>query len=68
MTNREWLQSLSDEDFAKWCINKGGGWFNPQTKKNEYFPPYPTLHYIRSGSTSSYDALLKWLGEERHDG
>ena len=25
MTNREWLQSLSDEEFAKWSIEVGCG-------------------------------------------
>lgn len=25
MTNREWLNNLSDEDFAKWINNEYGG-------------------------------------------
>ncbi len=60
MTNREWLSTLSDEDFAKWC-------FYPvsQDANGNYIQPFPTLQTIAVSNTSSYGGLLGWLKEER---
>ena len=67
MTNREWLNTLSDEDFVKWCLAEGNMVFDFAKNDYEIMQPYPTLHTIKYSFTSSYDALLKWLGEERYD-
>ena len=61
MTNREWLNSLSDDDFAVWCIE--GEEFNFQTTKCEQ--PTPRLYTIRVSYTSSLYGLKEWLKQER---
>ena len=61
MTNREWLNTLSDEDFAKWCVSEEQTDYNTM----EVYQPCPRLNTIKFWSTSSYDGLLKWLKEER---
>ena len=65
MTNREWLRTLSDEEFTKWCLHEEYGNFDFQ--KNTYIreQPSPRLETLKFTSTSSYNALLKWLKEER---
>ena len=64
MTNREWLNTLSNEDFAKWCLSEEcfewlGGY------KTKIIEPTPKLETLRRNYTSSYDSLIKWLDEER---
>ena len=61
MTNREWLNSLSDDDFAVWCIEAEV--FNYKTAKCE--PPTPRLDNIRFLYTSSLYGLKEWLKQER---
>lgn len=61
MTNREWLNSLSDDDFAVWCLE--GDVFNYETTKCE--PPTPRLYTIRISNTSSLYGLKEWLKQER---
>ena len=68
MTNREWLNTLSDEDFTKWCLYEAQNFFNRKTNEYDIVQPYPTLHTIKISFTSSYDGLLKWLNEERIEG
>ena len=63
MTNREWLSTLSDEDFAKWCIFGNEINLNNGTVKE----PFPRLESIKRGCTSSYDGVLEWLKEEREE-
>ena len=60
MTNREWLATLSDEEFAYWCL------FDSELDNNlKPIQPYPTLNTIKYTWTSSYDGLLDFLKKER---
>jgi len=61
MTNREWLESLTDEEFADWCIN--GPSFDYTTCKS--VQPSPKLYEIAHRYNSSYLGLMQWLKEER---
>lgn len=63
MTNREWLESLSDEEFAIWLakdeeiIPVDGGFLCAE--------PTPRLKTLKSGWTSAAVGLTHWLKEER---
>ena len=59
MTNREWLNSLSDDDFAVWCIE--GDVFNFKTTKCEQ----PTPRLITVYKTTDLYGLKEWLKQER---
>ena len=63
MTNREWLNSLSDDDFAIWCIEAEE--FNSEATK--FKQPTPRLHQIRFSYTSSLYGLKEWLKQERQE-
>ena len=61
MTNREWLATLTDDEFVDWCLGKDFIDFNT-------FLPiglYPHLENITSSYTSSFYGLLEWLKQER---
>lgn len=61
MTNREWLNTLSDEDFAKWHIEIGCGTcaFNPMRGacSNAIYPTSYKEEYCIEGTS-------KWLQQE----
>ena len=61
MTNREWLNSLSNEDFIKWCLDPEVVDFKTLKSEN----PSPRLESIKYRYTSSRHGLLDWLNEER---
>lgn len=61
MTNREWLETLSDEEFVKWCLWKQEFDFI----RMQPIQPAPTLDHIKTSWNSSYAGLLNWLKEER---
>lgn len=68
MTNREWLNTLSNEDFVKWCLNEENTIIRPSYTADKMYKicePTPKLETIKYQYTSSYDGLLKWLDEER---
>ena len=70
MTNREWLSTLSDEEFYLWLYEKQSVYYkeNPLTKKLEIKPLgnySPTLWEITSNSTQSQTTLLNWFKEKR---
>ena len=62
MNNREWLATLSNDDFAKWCCTQEEVAFGYEPKE-----PTPRLDTIKYRYSSSYLGLLKWLSEERWD-
>ena len=61
MTNREWLNSLTNEEFASWICD--GEEFDYE--KNEPFQPSPKWDYLQHRYTSSKGGLLIWLKQER---
>jgi len=61
MTNREWLNSLTDEDFIKWLIDSET--FDEKTYK--CFEPSPKYDTLKWSWTSTALGLAEWLKEER---
>lgn len=63
MTNREWLNSLSNEDFIYWLFEKS--YFD------ENFKPInqvrPTFKDIKNNYLDSKQGLLEWLDEEHYN-
>lgn len=61
MTNREWLESLTDEEFVAWLV------FDEYINNNtmEPIPPTPKLYTLKYASTNTPEYLRKWLKEER---
>ncbi len=73
MTNREWLNTLTDEEFAKWCIIDHFCRFKQIEATLESgekviidVPEQETLREIASRNTSSLDGVLTWLKKERY--
>jgi len=63
MTNRDWVNSLSDEDFVKWCLDRDF-W---DSEKSNLSDPHPRLETIKFSYTSSRYGLLDWLSKERNE-
>lgn len=67
MTNREWLNNMTDEDFVNWLYADRTRVFN--VEKGDYVvlaPNYsPCLHEVTMGWTSGEMILKQWLKEER---
>lgn len=62
MTNREWLKSLSDEDFALWLCD---GYPESFEQSNGKTITYNTgVHIIGRRYTDSLGGLQVWLKEE----
>lgn len=72
MTNREWLSTLTDEEFAIWVFGapvpivyrKVNGHFEPDGLPDKLAP---RLEEIKRRSNSSYHELLDWLSKERSE-
>lgn len=74
MTNREWIQSLTNEELAKWLCETQSqliGWkettlaTGDRMQLAEYDRLYPRLHELTSRYSDSTLGLAQWLGEER---
>lgn len=67
MTNREWLATLTDEEFAEWATHGESINLDCLVDEELYIckQPTPKLETIKYSDTSSYYGLLKWLKEER---
>lgn len=81
MTNREWLNSLTDEELMHWLYDEQSqiiGWkdavgYDSKGNKVEVQMPvldklYPRFHEIGRGYTSSSGRFAKWIKEERQEG
>ena len=66
MTNREWLNSLSNENFICWLYEKTGIRYFKDAKLY-CFEYYPTKHDITEVSTHSQLALQECLGKQRDE-
>jgi len=69
MTNREWLNTLTDEELATFLIDDAT-FTSTRVRIGEYetlLPeqPYPRLSTIRIVCTSSILGVLDWLKQER---
>lgn len=67
MTNREWLATLSDGDFVKWCLNNASTMYDGESKASTYIQPYPTLPTLRTKWNLSKVGIMEWLKEERNE-
>ena len=61
MTNREWLNALTDEEFADWATQTDD--WDPIN--NKPFGLSPHRINVERRYTSSYGGLLIWLKQER---
>lgn len=61
MTNREWLETLSDEDFADWCC--GGDAIDFKTGRPIGINPH--LYNIKYSYADAILGLINWLKAEK---
>lgn len=60
MTNREWLESLSDEDFTTWLLQPDEwDWRNRVN-----YEPTPRLETLKYASTQATTYIKEWLEKE----
>lgn len=62
MTNREWLNTLSDNQLAKFLTN---GLLCKYDMDDSDFTILVSLRRVLFRGTSSEDALFRWLSEEQ---
>ena len=69
MTNREWLATLSDEDFAAWLLQDEVIDFTHTIDNHIYETkqPSPRMRTIALLSTDSSKAIEEWLKKERKE-
>lgn len=61
MTNRQWIESLTDDEFADWCCNEEiVNWSTGQSVGIT-----PKLKTIKASYSSSFGGLKEWLKQER---
>lgn len=83
MTNREWLNSLTDEELMHWLYDEQsqivgwrdsiGDYYDKNGERTNVQIPicdklYPRFHEIGRGWTSSSDRFMQWIKEERQKG
>ena len=61
MTNRDWLNSFTDEEFASWVCDEEVCDF----ENNVYIQPSPKLNTLIFRYNDSKGGLLIWLKQER---
>lgn len=74
MTNREWLNTLTDEEFAEWCIvdhfyrfKRTEATLESGKKIIVEVAEQETLREIASSNISSIAGVLTWLKKERNN-
>ena len=81
MTNREWLNSLTDEELMHWLYDERSeivewrdsiGYYENGEKVSVKVPIFdklcPRFHEIGRGWTSSSGRFAQWIKEERQEG
>ena len=63
MTNREWLNSLSNEDFVEWLIYDEV--WEASDGCIKIYQPHPKLGTLRRSSTQTGSFIREWLNKER---
>lgn len=64
MTNRQWLETLTDEELADWATGEDCYDIN----LNKYIGLYPHRKNVEYQYTSSYGGILLWLKQKRVEG
>lgn len=64
MTNREWLSTLSDDDFIIWLF-RNDVIVGLTKNKTIYEQPSPRLQWFKYAYTDTKRALKDWLKQER---
>ena len=69
MTNREWLNSLSDDEFIKWIYADETYTWNINTGEKVVFSPgcSPCLNEVVRSYISATFRLKQWLEETREE-
>ncbi len=69
MTNKEWLATLSEEDFANWLYSERTRTYDLEHNKMVVFAPNysPCLQEVVIGWTNYHQRLVMWLKEERKE-
>ena len=69
MTNKEWLATLSEEDFANWVYAERTRQYDFKNNKViVYAPNYsPCLEEVVMGWNDYHERLVMWLKENRND-
>ncbi len=67
MTNKEWLATLSEEDFANWLYTDRTRTYDVEHNKMVVFSPNysPCLKEVVIGWNDYHQRLVMWLKEER---
>jgi len=65
MTNREWLNSLTNEELVEWLFKESSSHFNYQKGDYEIDYIHPTKYEISWNYTQSELGMKQWL-EENH--
>ena len=66
VNNREWLNTLTDEELADWIYASQTKQYDPKTNQTKAYAPYsPCLNEVVSGWNSARGRLIEWLREER---
>lgn len=83
MTNREWLNSLTNEELMHWLYDEHseivewrdsiGDYYDENGERTNVQIPvfdklYPRFHEIGRGWTSSSGRFAQWIKEERREG
>ena len=81
MTNREWLNSLTDEELTHWLYDEQSEIIGYKKEKGFmncreivyvdmpiYDKLYPRFHEIGRGWTSASGRFAQWIKEERQEG
>lgn len=61
MTNREWLNNLSDDEFIVWLLETD----HHVTQNGSFSQPSPKFQTVSTGTSNPYMKLKYWLGTER---
>ena len=61
MTNREWLNTLSDDEFISWLLESD----HHVSQNGKFEQPFPKLQTVSTGYPNPLLKLKNWLKAER---
>lgn len=65
MTNREWLNSLSNKELAEWLCDCYQTEIETNLPGNPKFPIFLGISQLKSQYTCSFYGIKEWLEQER---